>query len=210
MRAACVVITDKPDTASHQSCGWAMQSPLEHAYHDHEWGVPQTDDPVLFEFLVLESAQAGLSWRTVLEKRDGYRRHYRGFDPERVARFGETEVAAMLADPGLIRNRAKVEASINNARVFLRLQAHHGSFTRFLWRYVEGQPIQSGFERMEQIPAQTALSVQLAKDLKREGIRFFGPTIAYAYMQAVGLVNDHLLHCPRQKACRELAGHIEL
>ncbi|GAA0701261.1 DNA-3-methyladenine glycosylase I [Marinobacterium maritimum] len=181
-----------------------MQSPLEHTYHDHEWGVPQTDDRVLFEFLVLESAQAGLSWRTVLEKREGYRHHYMGFDPEQVAAFGESEIAAMLADPGIIRNRAKIEASINNARVFLELQARHGSFARFLWRYVDGCPIQSGFERMEQIPAQTALSQQLAKDLKRGGVRFFGPTIAYAYMQAVGLVNDHLLQCPRHQACLEL------
>lgn len=181
-----------------------MQSTLEHEYHDQEWGVPQTDDQVLFEFLVLESAQAGLSWRTVLEKREGYRQHYAGFDPERVARFGEAEILAMLADPGVIRNRAKIEASISNARVFLRLQSHHGSFARFLWRYVDGSPVQSAFETLEQIPAQTALSQQLCKDLKREGMRFFGPTIAYAYMQAVGIVNDHLPHCPRYQVCLEL------
>ncbi|SMR77613.1 DNA-3-methyladenine glycosylase I [Marinobacterium sediminicola] len=185
-------------------CGWAMQSPLEHEYHDREWGVPQTDDQVLFEFLVLESAQAGLSWRTVLEKREGYRYHYQGFDPERVAAFGEVEIVRMLADAGIIRNRAKVEASINNAKVFLELQARYGSFAQFLWRYVDGRPVQSDFECMEQIPAQTALSQQLAKDLKREGVRFFGPTIAYAYMQAVGLVNDHLRHCPRHQVCLEL------
>ncbi len=196
--------------ASPLPCGWAMQSPLEHQYHDREWGVPQTDDRVLFEFLILESAQAGLSWRTVLEKRDGYRRHYVNFDPERVAAFGEAEIVAMLADPGIIRNRAKIEASINNARVFLELKARHGSFARFLWRYVEGRPIQSGVERMEQIPAQTALSQQLAKDLKREGVRFFGPTIAYAYMQAVGLVNDHLRQCPRHQACLELGKAIRV
>ncbi|MBP0049958.1 DNA-3-methyladenine glycosylase I [Marinobacterium sp. AK62] len=191
-------------TPSPGPCGWAMQSPLEHQYHDHEWGVPRMDDRILFEFLVLESAQAGLSWRTVLEKRGGYRTHYAGFDPEQVAGFGEAEIAAMLADPGIIRNRAKIEASINNARIFLDLQARYGSFAAFLWRYVEGRPIQSAFERMEQIPAQTALSQQLSKDLKREGMRFFGPTIAYAYMQAVGVVNDHLQHCPRYEACKAL------
>lgn len=204
MRAACAVITDEPlNPASSRPCGWAMQSPLEQSYHDHEWGLPQTDDRVLFEFLVLESAQAGLSWRTVLEKREGYRRHYAGFDPERVACFGEAEVAAMLADRGIIRNRAKIEASIGNAQVFLELQACHGSFARFLWSYVDGQPIQSGLETLEQMPAQTPLSQQLSKDLKRAGMRFFGPTIAYAYMQAVGLVNDHLLHCPRYQACQQ-------
>lgn len=185
-------------------CGWAMQSALEHAYHDHEWGVPRSDDGVLFEFLVLESAQAGLSWRTVLEKREGYRRHYAGFDPVQVAAFDADDIAVMLADPGIIRNRAKIEASITNARVFLELQARYGSFARFLWRYVDGRPLQSGFERMEQIPAQTLLSQQMAKDLKHEGARFFGPTIAYAYMQAVGLVNDHLRHCPRHQPCLEL------
>ncbi|PSL13637.1 DNA-3-methyladenine glycosylase I [Marinobacterium halophilum] len=192
------------------SCGWAMHSALEQEYHDREWGVPQTDDRILFEFLVLESAQAGLSWRTVLDKREGYRRHYAGFDPEQVAHFGETEIAAMLVDPGVIRNRAKIEASISNARVFLELQAHHGSFARFLWRYVDGQPIQSNCDRLEQIAAQTALSQQLAKDLKREGVRFFGPTIAYAYMQAVGLVNDHVRHCPRHQACRAMGQTIRL
>lgn len=187
-----------------------MHSTLEQAYHDQEWGVPRTDDRVLFEFLLLESAQAGLSWRTVLEKREGYRQHYRDFDPEQVAAFGEAEIEKMLADPGIIRNRAKIEASINNARVFLELQTRHGSFARFLWRYVDGCPIQSDFERMEQIPAQTALSQQLAKDLKREGVRFFGPTIAYAYMQAVGLVNDHLRYCPRHQVCWELGQAVDL
>lgn len=197
-------------SAFSRPCGWAMHSPLEQVYQDQEWGVPRTDDRVLFEFLLLESAQAGLSWRTVLEKREGYRQHYRDFDPEQVAAFGEAEIEKMLADPGIIRHRAKIEASIHNARVFLELQARHGSFARFLWRYVEGCPIQSGFERMEQIPAQTALSQQLAKDLKREGVRFFGPTIAYAYLQAVGLVNDHLRYCPRHQVCWELGQAVDL
>jgi DNA-3-methyladenine glycosylase I len=206
----CGVSSEERMIEPSRPCDWALRSPLEQDYHDREWGVPQTDDRVLFEFLLLESAQAGLSWRTVLEKRAGYRRHYGDFDPERVARFGETEIAALLADAGIIRNRAKIEASISNARVFLRLQARHGSFARFLWRYVDGQPIQSGFERMEQIPSQTELSVRLARELKREGIRFFGPTIAYAYLQAVGLVNDHLLHCPRRPVCRELGRTLSL
>lgn len=191
-------------TASSRPCGWAMQSELERHYHDHEWGVPCTDDRRLFEFLLLESAQAGLSWRTVLAKRAAYRRHYADFDPVQVAAYGEAEIEAMLADAGLIRNRAKIEASIHNARVFLRLQAAHGSFARFLWRYVDGRPLQSAHQRLQQIPARTALSQRLARDLRREGMRFFGPTIAYAYLQAVGLVNDHLLCCPRHQVCRAM------
>lgn len=192
-------------TADAEICGWAMQSVLEQRYHDEEWGVPCVDDDRLFEFLVLESAQAGLSWRTVLQKRDAYRRHYRGFDARQVAGFGETEIQAMLADPGMIRNRAKIEASINNARVFLQLQARHGRFARYLWGFVDGQPLCNHWQRQDQVPATTALSKQLARELKAAGMRFFGPTIAYAYLQAVGVVNDHIVSCPRHQACKALA-----
>lgn len=191
-------------------CGWAIQSALEQAYHDDEWGVPCADDARLFEFLVLESAQAGLSWRTVLQKRDAYRHHYAGFDAQRVAGFGAAEIDAMLADPGMIRNRAKIEASIGNARVFLELQARHGSFARYLWSFVDGRPLRNRWRTLEQIPAETAQSRALARELKREGMRFFGPTIAYAYMQALGLVNDHILSCPRHQACIDLEARLNL
>lgn len=193
-----------------QPCGWAMQSALERRYHDQEWGLPCTDDRRLFEFLLLESAQAGLSWRTVLHKRPAYRRHYADFDAQRVAAFAESEIAAMLADPGMIRNRAKIEASIGNARVFLELQARHGSFARYLWSFVEGRPVINRWQSLEQVPAVTPLSQELARALKAEGMRFFGPTIAYAYLQAMGLVNDHLLSCPRHQVCCQQAEHLSL
>jgi len=197
-------------TGDEQVCGWAQQSALEREYHDREWGVPCSDDRRLFEFLVLESAQAGLSWRTVLQKRPAYRRHYADFDAQRVAEFGEREIAAMLADAGMIRNRAKIEASINNARVFLQLQARHGSFARYLWSFVDGQPLINRWQTPEQVPATTELASTVARELKAQGVRFFGPTITYAYLQSLGLVNDHLLSCPRHQACCEQAARFSL
>jgi DNA-3-methyladenine glycosylase I len=185
-------------------CGWAMQSDLERQYHDSEWGVPCIDDQRLFEFLVLESAQAGLSWRTVLQKREAYRHHYAQFDASRVAGFAESDVQRMLADPGLIRNRAKIEASIANARVFLELQSRHGSFANYLWAFVDGEPVVGRWTEMSQVPVQTDVSVRLSKALKKAGMRFFGPTIAYAYMQSMGLVNDHLRSCPCFEKCTHL------
>ncbi|ANG61030.1 DNA-3-methyladenine glycosylase [Marinobacterium aestuarii] len=182
-------------------CAWALNSALEIDYHDTEWGRPQTDDQVLFEFLVLEGAQAGLSWRTVLEKREGYRRHFQGFDPAAVAVLGADAIEAMLADPGVIRHRGKLESAVGNARIFLELQAKHGSFARYLWQFTDGKPLQGQRELMAQVPAQTTESQQLSKELKRLGMRFVGPTICYAYMQAVGLVNDHLLSCPCHADC---------
>ncbi|UTW10751.1 DNA-3-methyladenine glycosylase I [Marinobacterium rhizophilum] len=188
-------------TGTAPRCAWALHSALEIDYHDTEWGRPQTDDRILFEFLLLEGAQAGLSWRTVLEKREGYRRHFLGFDPRRVAAFGATEIEAMLADPGVIRHRGKLESAVDNARVFLELQAKHGSFARYLWQFTDGKPLQGQRESMGQIPAQTPESQRMSRELKRQGMRFVGPTICYAYMQAVGLVNDHLLSCPCHGDC---------
>lgn len=183
-------------------CAWAANTPLELAYHNEEWGRPQRDDRALFEFLLLEGAQAGLSWRTVLDKRDGYRRHFLDFEPEKVAAIDAAGIEAMLADPGVIRHRGKLESAVGNARVFLELQARHGSFARFLWQFVDGRPIQNRWRAMAELPAETPESKMLSKELKRLGMRFVGPTICYAYMQAVGLVNDHLVDCPCHAECR--------
>lgn len=182
-------------------CGWARQSEIEHRYHDSEWGLLRTDDRTLFEFMVLESAQAGLSWRTVLNKREGYRKHYQNFEPAQVAGFDEANILAMLDDPGVIRNRAKIEASINNATVFLTIVAEFGSFSAYLFSFIDhkvqvGQP-----ESMADIPAETDLSRQIAKDLKKRGVRFFGSTIVYAYLQATGFINDHIVECPAYQRC---------
>jgi DNA-3-methyladenine glycosylase I len=186
---------------SRRRCHWA-RDPLDVAYHDEEWGVPARDDCTLFEFLLLEGAQAGLSWSTILKKRPAYRRAFAGFDPRRVARFGSRDVRRLLADEGIVRNRAKVHAAITNARAFLRVQAEHGSFAEYLWRFVGGQPLQGRRRTPRDVPAETELSQALSEDLRRRGFRFVGPTICYAFMQAVGLVNDHTLDCFRH---RELA-----
>lgn len=192
-----------------QVCGWARQSDLERRYHDEEWGRLKRDDRTLFEFLVLESAQAGLSWRTVLNKRDTYRRHYENFEPEKVARFDALKVEAMLQDPGLIRNRAKIESSINNAAVFLRLSAEHQGFENYLWRFLDGQVQVNHWQRYTDAPAETPVSVAIAKDLKKQGVRFFGPTIVYAYLQACGYVNDHVVTCPsREASIQSAAGRL--
>ena len=191
-----------------QRCFWATGvTEREAVYHDEEWGVPKTDDQTLFEFLILEGAQAGLSWRTVLEKREGYRRTYHDFDPLAVAAFGDAEQEKMLADAAMLRNKLKVASSISNAREFLRLQQAHGSFARYLWSFVDNRPIQNSRKDHSEVPAETDISRQLSKALKKEGMRFVGPTIMYAYMQAVGMVNDHEVSCCRYQACRE-AGDI--
>lgn len=183
-------------------CAWAESgSSLMQDYHDREWGVPVHEDVRLFEFLVLEAAQAGLSWATVLRKRARYRVLYAGFDPQQVARFDARRRARLLADPGIIRNRAKIEASIDNARHFLELQDAFGSFDAYLWTFVDGRPRQNSWQRPEQVPASTPESEALSKDLRRRGFRFVGPTICYAYMQAVGMVNDHLTSCFRHAEC---------
>ena len=186
-------------------CRWARE-PLDVAYHDREWGVPVRDDRVLFEFLILEGAQAGLSWSTILRKRPAYRRAFAAFDPRRVARFGPADVRRLLADDGIVRNRAKIAASIANARAFLAVQAEHGSFAAYLWRFVGGRPRQNRWRRPAAVPAETEISRALSDDLKRRGFRFVGPTICYAFMQAVGLVNDHTLDCFRYRAVARLGG----
>jgi DNA-3-methyladenine glycosylase I len=176
------------------------------AYHDLEWGVPVRDDRTLFEFLVLEGAQAGLSWSTILKKREGYRRLYDGFDPERVARYDDAKVAELLADPAIVRNRAKVAASITNARAFLRVQAEHGSFAAYIWRFVDGVPIQNAWTTLAELPAVTPLAATISKDLKQRGFKFVGPTIVYAHVQATGMVNDHLVSCFRHPEVAALGG----
>jgi DNA-3-methyladenine glycosylase I len=190
---------------ARRRCHWA-RDPLDVAYHDREWGVPVRDDRRLFEFLVLEGAQAGLSWSTILRKRAAYRRAFARFDPRRVARFGPRDVRRLLADAGIVRNRAKIEAAVGNARAFLAVQAEHGSFAAYLWRLVGGRPRQGRRRAPRDVPAETALSRALSADLKARGFRFVGPTICYAFMQAVGLVNDHTLACFRHAPVAHLAG----
>jgi DNA-3-methyladenine glycosylase I len=167
------------------------------AYHDEEWGVPSRDDRHLFEMLTLEGAQAGLSWSTILNKRDGYRKAFAGFDPEAVARFGRKDVERLLADPGIVRNRLKVESTIANAPRVLEAQAEHGSFAAYLWGFVDGEPVVGSWRSLAELPAETPLSKALSKDLKKRGFRFVGPTVCYAFMEAVGLVNDHTVDCFR-------------
>ncbi|MCP4572872.1 MAG: DNA-3-methyladenine glycosylase I [bacterium] len=187
-------------------CAWAQgQSSLYESYHDTEWGVPVHDDRLLFEFLILEGAQAGLSWETILKKRDHYRRVYDRFDPHKVARYDDAKQAALLADPGIVRNRLKVAASVTNAQAFLEVQAEFGSFDAYIWDFVDGEPIQNRFGRMVDIPANTPVSEAMSKDLKRRGFRFVGGTIAYAFMQAAGLVNDHETGCYRHAEVAGLA-----
>jgi DNA-3-methyladenine glycosylase I len=185
-------------------CPWAEKDPLYHPYHDEEWGVPCHDDRHLFEMLILEGAQAGLSWLTILRKRDAYRRAFDGFDPERVARYTEKRQAKLLADPGIVRNRQKVAAAVTNARAFLAVAEEHASFDRYLWSFVGGKPRQNRFRSLAEVPAKTPESDALSKELAKRGFKFVGSTICYAYMQAVGLVNDHLTSCPRHAAVRAL------
>jgi DNA-3-methyladenine glycosylase I len=170
------------------------------AYHDEEWGVPSHDDRHLFEMLTLEGAQAGLSWSTILRKRDGYRKAFAGFDPAVVARFGEKDVERLLADPGIVRNRMKVESTIGNAARVLEVQEAHGSLDAYLWAFVDGEPIVGGWRSLYELPAETPLSKAISKDLKKRGFRFVGPTIVHAFMQAVGMLDDHTVDCFRFSA----------
>jgi DNA-3-methyladenine glycosylase I len=183
------------DTAGR--CAWAGTDPLYLAYHDREWGVPLHDDRLLFEFLVLEGAQAGLSWITILRKREAYRAAFAGFDPALVAGFDGGKVAELLANPGIVRNRLKVASAVGNARAFLKVQEEFGTFDAYLWRFVDGQPVRNAWRSMAEVPASTPLSDTLSRDLKRRGFNFVGTTICYAFMQAVGLVNDHTVDCFR-------------
>ncbi len=180
-------------------CGWA-RTELLIPYHDAEWGVPQHDDRALFEFLILEGAQAGLSWETILKKRDRYRAVYDGFEPEKVARYGARKQAALLADPGIVRNRLKVAAAVRNAKAFLRVQKEFGSFNSYVWSFVGGAPKVNRWRALKEIPARTPESDALSRDLKKRGFTFVGSTIVYAFMQAVGMVNDHLTSCFRWRS----------
>jgi DNA-3-methyladenine glycosylase I len=189
--------------AGKTRCPWALgvsQAYLD--YHDREWGMPVRDDRHQFEFLTLEGAQAGLSWSTILHKRDGYRRAFADFDPEKVARFTPRRVEKLLRDPSIVRNRLKVSSTVSNARAFLAVQEEFGSFTDYLWDFVDGRPVQNRWRRQEDLPASTPLSDRISKDLKRRGFRFVGSTIVYAHLQATGLVNDHLLGCFRYRECQ--------
>jgi DNA-3-methyladenine glycosylase I len=179
-------------------CEWAA-TPLSIEYHDQEWGVPLHDDQRLFEFLILEGAQAGLSWETILKKRDNYRLAFDNFDPRIVAAYGDEKVAALLADPGIIRNRLKIASAIRNAKAYLQVQAEFGSFDAYLWRFVDGKPVVNAWQSMRELPASTPLSDALSKDLKGRNFNFIGSTICYAFMQAVGLVNDHVVGCYRYR-----------
>jgi DNA-3-methyladenine glycosylase I len=191
---------------SRQRCPWCEGvSEAYREYHDGEWGVPLRDDGGQFEFLLLEGAQAGLSWATVLHKRAGYREAYAGFDPQRLARFTARDVARLMRNPAIIRNRLKIEAAVTNARAFLALQEALGSFSDYIWGFVDGRPVQNRWRRPRDVPVTTPVSDALAKDLKRRGFRFVGSTIMYAHMQATGLVNDHLVSCYRHAECAALA-----
>ncbi len=180
-------------------CVWAGSDPLYCAYHDEEWGVPLHDDRALFEFLILEGAQAGLSWITILRKRPAYRAAFDQFDAARIARYGTGKIELLMQDAGIVRNRLKIEAAVTNARKFLEVQAEFGSFDAYLWRFVEGEPRQNRWRSHAEIPAQTRESDAMSKELKRRGFKFVGSTICYAYMQAVGMVNDHTMDCFRHK-----------
>ncbi len=185
--------------AGRPRCDWPTGSTLMLRYHDEEWGVPVHDDRKHFEFLMLEGAQAGLSWLTILKKRENYREAFAGFDARKVARFDKRNIRALLADPGIVRNRLKVESAVTNARAFLAVQKEFGSFDRYVWRFVGGKPIVNRWASLKQLPALTKESDALSADLKRRGFRFVGSTIIYAHMQATGLVNDHLVHCYRYR-----------
>jgi DNA-3-methyladenine glycosylase I len=176
-------------------------------YHDEEWGVPVHDDRTQFEFLILEGAQAGLSWSTILNKRSGYRRAFAEFDPEKVARFTAKRVDRLLQDPSIVRNRLKVESAVTNAKAFLGVQEEFGTFSDYIWSFVGGEPVQNRFRRDRDVPATSPVSDALSKDLKKRGFRFVGSTIIYAHMQATGLVNDHVVDCFRHKPCARMASH---
>jgi DNA-3-methyladenine glycosylase I len=186
--------------ATRTRCAWAGDDPLYVAYHDREWGVPLHDDHRLFELLTLEGAQAGLAWITILRKREGYRAAFDGFDPEKIARYGKRKVESLLKDPGIVRNRAKVEGTVQNARALAALREEFGTFDRHLWSFVGGRPLQKLRASMRDVPAETDESRAMSKDLKKRGFTFVGPTICYAFMQAAGLVNDHVVTCYRHAA----------
>lgn len=186
-------------------CEWCLGDDLYLQYHDQEWGVPIHDDQKLFEFLILEGAQAGLSWLTVLKKREAYHEAFDGFDPQKVARYGEDKISELINNKGIIRNKLKIESAIKNAKAFISIQEKSGSFDRYIWNFVDGLTIQNRFKTLKELPAETELSRVISKDLKKRGFSFVGPTIIYAHLQATGMVNDHIISCYRYK---ELGGMI--
>lgn len=190
---------------TNKRCAWCGDDPLYVQYHDEEWGLPQHDDKVLFEFLLLESFQAGLSWITILRKRENFRKAFAGFDPQKVARFTPARVEKLLQDAGIIRNRQKIEASLANARAFLKVQQEFGSFDAYSWGFIGGKPVANKWKSMEEIPVYTDLALAFSKDLKARGFKFVGPTIVYSHMQATGMVNDHVISCFRH---RQVSGKV--
>lgn len=196
--AATGTAGEAPESSSGvRRCGWARK-PLDIDYHDKEWGTPVHDDRLLFEFLILEGAQAGLSWSTILAKRPAYRKAFANFDPAKVARFDEKKIAALLEDAGIVRNRLKINAAVANAKAYLKLQREFGSFDAFIWSFVDGRPVVNSWTSLKQVPAKTPVSDRMSKELIRRGFKFVGSTICYAFMQAVGMVNDHLVDCFRR------------
>jgi DNA-3-methyladenine glycosylase I len=193
-----------PHPEGRHRCTWPGTDPLYVAYHDEEWGVPEYDDRALFEKLILDGFQAGLSWITILRKRDTFRAAFDGFEPEAIVRYDEAKIESLMADPGIVRNRAKIVATIGNARGWLEIMGDQG-FSNYLWDFVDGRPVQNRFATMAEVPAETAVSKAISKDLKARGFRFVGPTIVYAFMQAVGMVNDHMVPCFRHGECSGLA-----
>lgn len=187
-----------------ERCGWCGTEPIYTHYHDTDWGVPEWDSRALWEKLILDGFQAGLSWITILKKRENFREAFEGFHPNVIATWGEADINRLLENPGIVRHRGKIEATIGNAQAWQRIEQTQG-FERFLWSYVENRPLQNRFETLADVPAQTPLSQQISKDLKKAGFRFCGPTIVYAFMQAVGMVNDHLITCPRHAEVAKLA-----
>ena len=187
-----------------QRCEWAERDELEQAYHDTEWGVAVHDDRLLFEFLILEGAQAGLSWSTILRKRPEYRKAFDNFDARKISQYGEADLARLLGNPGIVRNRLKISAAIANARAFLQVQKEFGSFDRYIWQFVQGKTIQNSWQKLTDIPSSTPESKAMSKDLRQRGFTFVGPTICYGFMQAVGLVNDHVVHCFRHAELQKM------
>lgn len=190
---------------SRSRCQWCGDDPLYQQYHDQEWGVPLRDDQTLFEFLLLEGAQAGLSWITVLRKRENYRAALDQFDPEKIARYSPARIEKLLQNPGIIRNRLKIESTVRNARAYLNIKEKHDSFADYLWQFVDGQPIQNCWNSIKEVPASTPISDRMSKVLKKDGFNFVGSTICYAHMQATGMVNDHTVDCFRHLECKKLA-----
>lgn len=183
-------------------CDWASSNELEAKYHDEEWGTAVHEDQKLFEMLILESMQAGLSWSTILKKRETLTQAYDQFDYVKIAEYTQEKIDSLLEDPGIIRNKLKINATINNAKVFMEIQAEYGSFDQFIWRYVDGEPIKNHWENIKEVPASTALSDKISKDLKKRGFKFLGTTTVYAFMQATGMVDDHLVHCFKRQGIK--------